>query len=358
MNLRKSIVSRYIIVSIFFYGLVIHAVRLVSEYISYAPLAIGLSFLVVYGLDFFLTSLLVFQTKMRAISLARFLVVTAFFFGVVLILSKTYLLFISSLAIAAVLTGLTLSPLRFLVAKNYVFNPTQSLSNSIKDSIGQVSRGITSAVRFIDRKNKYQKASNYQILNYLKSLLGFQNSTLLMNLDLPWWPFSAIKYIEEKIQFQQFKVFEWGSGASTVWLSRRVLSVVSVEHDKVWSETVNAELFSRGLVNVTVNTITPKDSVSPRVSSGKKGFVNLDFFDYVDSINNFGKFDMIVIDGRARVDCWKQASKHLEKGGLIVFDNYNRNRYQIDMTGFKVVYFSGLTPASVWSTHTLVAEKV
>ena len=358
MSLRKTFIVRYLCLSILFYGLVIQTVDLLSEIISPAPFAIGFSFLVVYGLDFTLTSILVFQTKLKATSLVRFLAVTLFFFGAVLLLSRFYLFFTNNLSLATISTGLTLSPFRFIVSKNYVYNPAKSFKVAIKDSIGQTSRGVSTAIRFIDRKNVFEKTSKYQFLNYLKSLLGFQNSTLLMNLDLPWWPFSAIKYIEDKIENQQFKVFEWGSGASTVWLSRRVQSVLSIEHDEDWSKTVNSELLLRGLINVSLYTIPPQVSRSPKVLSGKTGFENLDFYDYVESINDHGEFDLIVIDGRARVDCWIQASRHLNKGGLIVFDNYNRSRYKIDTTGFKVVYFSGLTPASLWSTHTLVAEKV
>lgn len=358
MSQKHSLIFRYLVLSVFFYGLVIQIVSVLSDFISPAPFAIGFSFLAIYGLDFTFTSVFVFKSKLTTSSLIRFLAVTLFFFLAVLMLSRLYLVLTDYLPIATILTGLTLAPFRFLISKNYVFNPSNYLQGAIKDSIGQVSRGISTVIRFFDRENRFEKASKHTSLNYLKSLLGFQNSTLLMNLDLPWWPFSAIKYIEGKLRDQQFKVFEWGSGASTVWLSRRVQSVVSVEHDVGWANTVNLELSKRELRNVSLCSIPPQNSDTPRIPSGKSGFLNLDFSNYVDSITKFGNFDLIVIDGRARVDCWKQACVHLKQGGYIVFDNYNRSRYQIDTKGFRVVFFSGLTPASVWPTHTMIAEKL
>lgn len=358
MNLDNHFLMRYLMVSVLSYGLVLQIVGILSETISSTALAITLSFLAVYGFDFTLTSLFVFQAKIKIISIIRFLAVTFFFFAAVLIVSKIFLIFFDSVFIATVFTGISLAPLRFLVSKNYIFNSVNSFQKAIKDSIGQISRGTTQILRGFDKQNRFEKASKYRVLNYAKSLLGFQNSTLLMNLDLPWWPFSATKHIENRISNQEFNVFEWGSGASTIWLSRRVKSVVSVEHDVDWSATMISELDSRELTNVSLCSIPPQFSQLPKVSSGKSGFANLDFSDYVESISDFGKFDLIVIDGRARVNCWEQACKHLEAGGLIVLDNYNRSRYQIDTEGFRVEFFSGLTPASVWPTYTLVAEKL
>jgi hypothetical protein len=329
-----------------------------SQFIQVPELAISFSFLLVYGFDFILTSLFVFRTKLKISSLIRFLFVTIFFFGATFILSKFYLVSIESVSIGTVLTGVTLAPVRYLTSKTFVYNTKNSLLSAFKDSIGEVSRSLFTFIITFDTRDVFCKKSKYRLINYFKSLLGFQNATLLMDLDLPWWPFVATNFIEKKICNRQISVFEWGSGASTVWLSRRAQHVVSVEHDEDWTIAMTAELETRDIKNVSLQLQSALATESPQVVSGKNGFSNLDFSRYTQAINDFQGFDLIVIDGRARVDCWEEARHHLNKGGLVVFDNYNRNRYNFELDGFRAHYFSGLTPASVWPTHTLVAEKL
>ena len=358
MNKKQNFLFRYIILSIFSYVLVLTLVAKLSQTISIPELAISCSFLMIYGFDFILTSLFVFRTKIKLASLIRFLCVTLFFFGATYYLSTVYLSSFENVSISTVLTGFTLAPIRYLVSKMFIYNTKNSLFSAFKDSIGEVSRQLYSLIAFLDTRNRFCKKSKYRSINYLKSLLGFQNATLLMNLDFPWWPFVATQYIDKKISNRQINVFEWGSGASTVWLSRRVKHVISVEHDEYWAVTMTKELETRDINNVSLHLYPALDIKSPKVRSGKKGFSNLDFSQYTQAINEFQGFDLIVIDGRARIDCWEEARKHINKGGLIVLDNCNRKRYKFELDGFRAHYFSGLTPASVWPTHTLVAEKL
>lgn len=41
-----------------------------------------------------------------------------------------------------------------------------------------------------------------------------------------------------------------------------------------------------------------------------------------------GVFDLIDIDGRARVACLKYAIRYMASGGMTVFDNSGRNEYR------------------------------
>jgi hypothetical protein len=358
MITKQGFFSRYLTLSIFSYVVVLTLVERFSQFILIPELAISCSFLLVYGFDFILTSIFVFRVKIKILPLIRFLSVTIFFFGATFTLSKTYLFFVDNVSIVAVLTGFTLAPLRYMVSKNYVYNAPNSFLPALKDSIGEISRSVYTLIIILDKKKRFSKKSKYHLVNYFKSLLGFHNATLLMNLDLPWWPFSATNYIEKKVFGRDVNVFEWGSGASTVWLSRRSQHVISIEHDENWARVMALELEIRAIKNVSLQVYPAQTIDAPEVLSGKSGFSNLDFSRYARAINQFERFDLIVIDGRARVDCWVQARQHLSKGGLIVFDNYNRSRYNFELDGFKAHYFAGLTPASVWPTYTLVAEKL
>lgn len=47
----------------------------------------------------------------------------------------------------------------------------------------------------------------------------------------PWLTYPAVQFLEGRIR-AEFRVFEYGSGSSTLWWSRRVASVVSCDHHR------------------------------------------------------------------------------------------------------------------------------
>ena len=174
----------------------------------------------------------------------------------------------------------------------------------------------------------------------------------LLGLDVPWWTFAAADRVEAFLADRPAsRVFEWGSGASTVWLGRRCETVISVEHDGGWAERMRPALPS----NARLRLVEPAPGVT--VPSAKSGFAGLDFADYVDEIDDVaGPLDLIVIDGRAREACLDRAVERLAKGGLIVLDNVDRARYRqaIARHGQRldVQWTRGRTPALPYPTRT------
>lgn len=68
----------------------------------------------------------------------------------------------------------------------------------------------------------------------LRSLFTIYDVDDLIWLDLPWRTFHSIGFIERFLAKKtNASGFEFGSGASTIWLGRRAEMVVSVEHDPV-----------------------------------------------------------------------------------------------------------------------------
>ena len=72
--------------------------------------------------------------------------------------------------------------------------------------------------------------------------------------------------------------------------------------------------------------------------------------DYSQEILKFNKeFDVVVIDGRERVQCAKNCIQALKDDGVIIWDNSDRTEYQegydfFDAIGFKKIDFNGLGP--------------
>ena len=200
----------------------------------------------------------------------------------------------------------------------------------------------TGVVRLLETRSDRSRAALWA-----RSLLAIYDLPALVRLDVPWWTFKASDEVQRFLrQRPDARVFEWGSGASTVWLAKRAASVVSVEHDASWAEAVRPWLPD----NATLLVVRP-DTLggSGGVPSGKRGFEGLDFTDYVAAINRAeGPFDLIVVDGRAREACLARALPHLSPEGIVVFDNAARRRYRSALDavdGGRVVRWTrGLTP--------------
>jgi predicted O-methyltransferase YrrM len=109
----------------------------------------------------------------------------------------------------------------------------------------------------------------------------------------------------------EFKAFEWGSGGSTLWLSQRTKSVVTLEHDGEWLEKTRVELGKYGITNVAL--------ILRALNNG--------YVEYIDGFPD-GHFDIIMVDGRKRSECLIRAMPKLRSGGVLVLDNSERAEYQ------------------------------
>lgn len=54
---------------------------------------------------------------------------------------------------------------------------------------------------------------------------------------LPWLSQSIIFFLEDRLK-PDFRVFESGSGNSTLWFSKKGIAVDSIEHDVSWYEMI------------------------------------------------------------------------------------------------------------------------
>lgn len=201
-----------------------------------------------------------------------------------------------------------------------------------------------------------------QSLLYVRSLFSIYDVDDMVQLDLPWWTFAAAAYVENFLRSKngEANVFEYGPGASTVWLAKRARQVAFVEHDGDFAAVLKR--LTEGVYNVSGVLIPPE--INPRQAlvapSGRVGYENCDFENYVAAIRDAGgPFDMIVIDGRARNACLKEAVKHVKPNGIILFDNSRRERYRlaIEQVGFSPLRFPGLAPALPYLEETTILTR-
>jgi hypothetical protein len=135
------------------------------------------------------------------------------------------------------------------------------------------------------------------------------------NQYLPWFTYPAIEALKNW-DFSDKRVFEYGSGYSTLFWASRAKEVVSVEHNPQWYEKI-----SRLAPDNAKIILAPIDEAKNEYHPSAE--TRAEFARYAGSID--GCFQVIVIDGyarsRVRYQCAEAALPHLDKNGLIVLDN-------------------------------------
>lgn len=144
---------------------------------------------------------------------------------------------------------------------------------------------------------------------------------------IPWVTYDALRQLDSMVTPTMW-VFEFGAGGSTVFFAKRAARVVSVEHDAGWQRLVQQELADRS--NVEYILAEP----DPRVPGDAPGALSRNYPDhhfttYTHSIDLFddGSFDIVLVDGRARVASAQHSYAKVKPGGWLVLDNSERPDY-------------------------------
>jgi hypothetical protein len=167
--------------------------------------------------------------------------------------------------------------------------------------------------------------------NMLRKKPGFA-----LEIGIPWLAFEAIEWLDRHLD-PAMRAFEWGSGGSTLYLARRVGTLVAIEHNATWYERVSRRLESEGIENCEYLLYEPgvktesdgSSSVPGGYSSADPRLATLSFKDYCAAIDAHAdeSFDLVVVDGRARVSCIFHARNKVRLGGVMVVDNSERKDY-------------------------------
>lgn len=196
---------------------------------------------------------------------------------------------------------------------------------------------------------------------WLRSLLSIYDSADLVLLDVPWWTFPAIDYVEQFIASRggRVRILEYGSGASTIWLAKRCAEVITVEHDPEFFAAM-APLFE-GHGNVRAELVPSEPTTEAAFARSRRdGYEHRSFDKYVNVIDHHeGKFDIVIVDGRSRISCMNKAMGRLAQGGIVVFDNSNRREYRKAIVGSALTerIMRGMAPALPYPSQTSILSS-
>ena len=202
--------------------------------------------------------------------------------------------------------------------------------------IDDILRKLRPTKRFLDLRALSKK--------YLRSKGWLKSAELGLPVSasgepLPWLTYSAIHFLDQRLKTGNFKIFEYGSGNSTIWFAERAQVLVSVENSKEYYDKLHSSIYQ--LKNVEYHLITSLE-------------------DYVRKIKESQiEFDIVIIDGKERNLCAQNAVEKLNEKGIIVWDNTDRKIYDDGLSflaekGFKRLDFVGLSPGAHSETQTTI----
>ena len=172
-----------------------------------------------------------------------------------------------------------------------------------------------------------------RVLPYLEATGWIDSQLNRSSIDaggepIPWYRYSALDFLAERVR-PEHRVFEFGSGNSTHWWARQAASVTAVEHEPGWAEEVR---------KAAANNVTLLE-----VSLEPDG-------EYCRTPERTGsEYEIVVVDGRDRVNCAQRCLGSLTEDGVIVWDDSHRRRYENGLdflaeNGFRRLRFTGLGP--------------
>ena len=240
----------------------------------------------------------------------------------------------------------------------YVMEKVGATLRGVYVATARGARSVAQHSGVLDRLDRSYRTRPGGAAGHLRTLFAIHDVDDLVNLDIPWWTYGAIEAVERRLTELEgrARVFEYGSGASTVWLGNRSKEVHSVEHHAGFAKIMRRVLAQAALTDkVELLEVPAEPLTDPVTRSGRKGENHVDYTAYSQAIKQVGGlFDVIVVDGRARVACCLASLPYLARGGLIVFDDAQRPRYRegIALSGLPVRRIWGWVPSLPYPRQT------
>jgi hypothetical protein len=188
------------------------------------------------------------------------------------------------------------------------------------------------------REAKKSHANVWAQLKYFSRWKKSQDkNTSSVKEEQPWITFKTIDYLKKNVT-EQFRVFEYGGGGSTLFFVKRAKEVITVENNEEWFAILSEMMAKKKYQNWKGNFIkgqsgdyvTAPDISNPdHYSSDDASSKGMNYYNYASAIDAYADnyFDLVLVDGRSRPSCMKHAIPKIKKGGLLILDNSDRDYY-------------------------------
>lgn len=144
----------------------------------------------------------------------------------------------------------------------------------------------------------------------------------------PWMSRAEYQLILDHLT-PESTLFEYGSGTSTVFFAPHVRRLFSVEHDEEWYQRVDEHVQKQKRSNVQLHLRRPDGATDGPPNYARSSDARYEqFASYIQNIGarEVDTFDRVLIDGRSRPECAREALDHLHDDSLVfIHDFYNTN---------------------------------
>lgn len=183
---------------------------------------------------------------------------------------------------------------------------------------------------------------NYKILSF--NLGQWRSMRANMSVDsannpMPWYTYPAFEFLTQ-FDISDKVVFEFGSGNSSRYWAERAKELFSVEDNLRW-----------------FNIVSRNKCHNQHISffEEKEGYVS-----HILALNR--KFDVIIIDGKYRIECAENAVRCLNDGGIIILDNsdwFPKTSQFLRSSDLIEIDFSGFGPINryAWITSIYLSRN-
>jgi hypothetical protein len=206
-----------------------------------------------------------------------------------------------------------------------------------------MSKNLTKAFFILRNLSLFKRFLNFYWEGYLFDIgwvrsFEQQRSLGKNNEPLPWVTYSFIEFVRTRLK-KQMIMLEYGSGNSTLFYSQFVSKVYAVEHDAEWVQELTSKLPSNVLL-----MHKPLDYGGVYAAAAH---------------DTNEKFDVIIVDGRDRVNCIRQSIANLSDDGVMVLDDSERDEYKegvsfLEQRDFRRIDFWGIAPGVFFNKCTSV----
>jgi predicted O-methyltransferase YrrM len=203
---------------------------------------------------------------------------------------------------------------------------------------------LTNAQRVLKLAKALTSRPQYTLPYFVSNLSKTRHSPLAQNL--PWWSFAAIEAADRL--FPGRRMFEYGSGGSTLRYARKGCQITAIEDDQAWLEAVQAAMVAAGVADRVSLRYIPFNFDQPD---------NFASSSYCKAFSG-SQWDVVMIDGQdktfqERITCFRQAEPWMKPGTIILLDDFWRYEELLSShSAQSVQVFESLGPCRIGVTST------
>ncbi len=205
---------------------------------------------------------------------------------------------------------------------------------------------IRKLVDIVSHPKMLRKLISMNSSGYLKEIgwiNSFKHQMPIAQNDnpLPWVTYGFMDFISGRLN-NTMDIFEFGPGNSTMWYAAKVNTVTSIEHDNHWFEKIKGDMPDNANINY------------------KKLIYDGEYSKFPNTLGR--QFDVVIVDGRDRVNCMKNALNAINETGVIILDDSEREYYKdgiefLRVQEFKQIDFWGISPGLFYKKCTSIFYK-